>query len=352
MRYRVAVQGFSAFERSTFASFFRLAARRTPAYDPVPGLAECDFAIVDADLPSAVEAVRAAGKWGVALVIGGTPGGPGLARLPRPINLMNLLRVLDELALAEAAPAARAATLGPPSAPAAGRVPSAPPATAKAAGASGAREAGDTVPAHSGLPGSDSPAAPWARAAGRTRWGGPPPGLTTRRLQPDPHSDFGADRGFFSSAVLVEGDARFDHILVVDDSEIALRFIQSRLRRFGFQVHLARSGEEALQMLDEREFRFVFLDVMMRGMDGYQTCKLIKRRVQGPGRQPPVVVMLTSRAGTIDKIRGTLAGCDAYLTKPLVEDELVRVIGEHDEVFQRSFDTTVGGIAAARPPQG
>lgn len=293
MRYRVAVQGFSAFERSTFESFFRQAAHRTPAYDHVAGLAECDFAIVDADLPSAVEAVRAAGKLRVALVIGGTPGGPGLARMPRPINLMNLLCVLDELALAEAAPA--------------------------------------------------------SRAPGRVRWGGPPPGLATRRLQPDPHSDFGADRGF-SSAVLVEGDARFDHILVVDVSEIALRFIQSRLRRFGFQVHLARSGEEALQMLDGREFRFVFLDVMMRGMDGYQTCKLIKRRVQGPGRRPPVVVMLTSRTGTIDKIRGTLAGCDAYLTKPLVEDELVRVIGEHDEVFQRSFDTTVGGIAAARPP--
>ena len=42
--------------------------------------------------------------------------------------------------------------------------------------------------------------------------------------------------------------------------------------------------------------------------------------------------MLTSKASAIDRIRGTLAGCDAYLTKPLIEDELVRVISTHDAV--------------------
>ncbi|HWP19500.1 MAG TPA: response regulator [Burkholderiaceae bacterium] len=311
MRYRVAVQGFSAFERATFESFFRLTARRAPAYDHVGRLRDCDYAIVDADLPAAMDAARAAGKLERALLIGSAAPGTGAACLPRPINLMHLLRVLDELTSEEAP--VRSPVPPPPARPG--------PAEAAASATTAARVPAAAVVA-------------------------PIPGFTTRRLLPD---DPAASGRKLPRSVLTEGDEKFDHILVVDDSDIALRFMQSRLRRFGFQVHLAKSGEEALRMLDERMFQFVFLDVMMQGMDGYQTCKSIKRRSYAPEGRPPVVVMLTSRAGAIDKIRGTLAGCDAYLTKPLLEDELVRVIGEHDEAFQRSFDTTVGGVASARP---
>jgi CheY-like chemotaxis protein len=288
MRYRVAVQGFSPFERSTFQSFFRLAARRQPAYDLVEDLYLCDLVIVDADQFAAVSAVRSAGKLQRALCIGAHDVGPGLARLPRPINLMNVLRLLDEMVQPGAAPghAARSATPAPAPAPV-----------------------------------RSDPARPGAA-------GGPPAA-----------PDVGGGTGF-SNSVMVAGDDTFDHILVVDDSDIALRFMQTRLKRFGFQVHLARSGEEALERIERQQFEFVFLDVMMEGMDGYQTCKLIKRRRPPPGRQVPVVVMLTSRASPVDRIRGTLAGCDAYLTKPLSEDELVRVIGEYDAAFQRGFENT------------
>lgn len=274
LRYRVAVQGFSPFERSTFQSFFRLAARRQPAYDLVDDLRQCDFAIADADQVAAIAAVREAGRLQRCLFIGANEVGPGIARLPRPINLMNLLRLLDEMAQPDTAPARPAA----------------------------------------------APAAPAVPAV------------------PDFRSSSGG--GGFSNSVMVEGDDKFDHILVVDDSDIALRFMQTRLKRFGFKVHLARSGEEALERIERQQFEFVFLDVMMEGMDGYQTCKVIKRRLPPPGRQVPVVVMLTSRAGPVDRIRGTLAGCDAYLTKPLSEDELVRVISQHDAAFQRSFENT------------
>ena len=54
--------------------------------------------------------------------------------------------------------------------------------------------------------------------------------------------------------------------------------------------------------------------------------------------------MLTSRGGSIDKIRGGLAGCDAYLTKPLNEVELLKVLSKYDEQVERSFrDTNLGG---------
>jgi two-component system, cell cycle response regulator len=53
--------------------------------------------------------------------------------------------------------------------------------------------------------------------------------------------------------------------------------------------------------------------------------------------------MLTSRGGTIDKIRGTLAGCDAYLTKPLNETELIKVLAKHDTSIERGFRSTAVG---------
>ncbi|GIX24793.1 MULTISPECIES: response regulator [Caldimonas] len=294
MRYRVALQGFSAFERSTFQSFFRLAARRQPAYDLVEDLRSADLVIADADQPAAVSAVREAGRLPRCLFIGAHDVGAGLGRLPRPINLMNVLRMLDEMSQPGAAPQ-RSALSAAPSRPTAA-----------------APLALEAMP---------------AAASGRAR-----------AMSPS-RPDFSGSSDF-SNSVTVDGDERFDHILVVDDSDIALRFMQARLKRFGFKVHLARSGEEALQRIAQQQFEFVFLDVMMTGMDGYQTCKAIKRKPPSPGRRVPVVVMLTSRAGPVDRIRGTLAGCDAYLTKPLSEDELVRVISRYDAAFQRGFENT------------
>ena len=117
-------------------------------------------------------------------------------------------------------------------------------------------------------------------------------------------------------------------ILVVDDSEVAQRFMANCLGLFGYDVHRAFSGEEALSRVAAEPYAFVFMDVNMPGIDGYQACKLIKKRPYPVGRSAPVVVMLTSRGGVIDKVRGTLSYCDAYLTKPLQLDALVRILGD------------------------
>lgn len=130
-----------------------------------------------------------------------------------------------------------------------------------------------------------------------------------------------------------------DGILVVDDSETALHFMQNRLRRFGFTAELVHSGEEAIQRIAQRPYKFVFLDVMMEGMDGYQACRSIKQRYYPDGK-PPVVVMLTSRTGTIDKAKGKLAGCDAWLAKPLTERDLALVLTKFDVEIQRGFQPT------------
>lgn len=130
-----------------------------------------------------------------------------------------------------------------------------------------------------------------------------------------------------------------DHILVVDDSEVALRFMAVHLQRFGFQIHLARSGAEALERLAQRQFEFVFLDVLMEGLDGFQTCKAIKRAHYPEGQRAPTVVMLTCLASPADRLRGTMAGADAYLTKPLRELELLKVVGER-EITRHAYAVT------------
>ena len=112
------------------------------------------------------------------------------------------------------------------------------------------------------------------------------------------------------------------HILVVDDSEVALRSMQHQLRGFKATVHFAYSGDAALSLLPKYDFQIVFLDVMMAGLDGYQTCRAIKNFKTRSGHMP-AVVMLTSRGGVIDKIRGAMARCDAYLTKPIHKGDLL-----------------------------
>jgi DNA-binding response OmpR family regulator len=79
-------------------------------------------------------------------------------------------------------------------------------------------------------------------------------------------------------------------------------------------------------------------------MDGYQVCREIKQSEYADGKAP-VVVMLSSRGASADKLRGGLAGCDSYLTKPLKEDELLKVLSKYDEQVQRSFRPTNLGLS-------
>src|SRR5262245_53598500 len=96
-RYTVALQGFTSFERGALASFFRLAASRTPAYVEAERLDDCDFVVADGDDTRSVQAVRNAGRMADAVFIGAqTPG--AMATLARPVDPLQLVRELDALA--------------------------------------------------------------------------------------------------------------------------------------------------------------------------------------------------------------------------------------------------------------
>jgi CheY-like chemotaxis protein len=115
-------------------------------------------------------------------------------------------------------------------------------------------------------------------------------------------------------------------VLAVDDSPLMRTFLQNKLQPYGIVPEFAASGEEALFKISKNHFDMIFLDVMLPGMDGYDVCKMIKKNKDNSLMK---VVMLTSKDKTFDKIRGTMAGCDGYLTKPVDEMKLRAIIERH-----------------------
>ncbi len=124
--------------------------------------------------------------------------------------------------------------------------------------------------------------------------------------------------------------ARPIRVMVVDDSQPVRAFMGSVLQNYQITPEFATSGEEALLALLNRDFEIIFLDVVMGGIDGYEVCKQIKNR-RGKGKCR--VVMLTSKDRAFDKIKGALAGCDAYLTKPVDEPKLHAIIKKYSAEF-------------------
>jgi CheY-like chemotaxis protein len=115
-------------------------------------------------------------------------------------------------------------------------------------------------------------------------------------------------------------------VLAVDDSPLMRTFLHNKLAPYGIHPEFAASGEEALFKISKQHFDLIFLDVMLPGMDGYDVCKMIKKNKDNALMK---VVMLTSKDKTFDKIRGTMAGCDGYLTKPVDEMKLRAIIERH-----------------------
>lgn len=120
-------------------------------------------------------------------------------------------------------------------------------------------------------------------------------------------------------------DAAPPTALVVDDSETARRALAARLERLGFDVELATHSGQALARIARRHFDSLFIDVdlgLESAVDGFTLCQQIKRRPRADRGPPPWVALVTGLDAPSDRVRGTLAGCDAYLTKPVDEAEL------------------------------
>ena len=106
-------------------------------------------------------------------------------------------------------------------------------------------------------------------------------------------------------------------ILVIDDDKELCALIRKSLVNESIKVEYCYSGAEGLAMLEKNTYQLILLDVMMPGMDGFQTMERIREKSSVP------ILMLTSKNDSGSKVQGLRSGADDYLTKPFDLDELI-----------------------------
>ena len=133
-------------------------------------------------------------------------------------------------------------------------------------------------------------------------------------------------------------------VLVLEDESSIRSFIVINLRRAGYDVIEAETGEDALERLKENpDTKVALLDIMLPGIDGFEVCRRIRATNTKIG-----IIMLTARSQEMDKVTGLMTGADDYVTKPFSPaeltarvDALIRRLGIDDE--ERSSTELVSG---------
>ena len=109
-------------------------------------------------------------------------------------------------------------------------------------------------------------------------------------------------------------------ILVIEDEKDIADLVTYNLKNSGFHVLVAQDGQQALEIARREHLDLVLLDLMLPRMDGTEVCKFLKRDENT--REIPII-MLTAKAGEIDRIVGLELGAEDYITKPFSPRELV-----------------------------
>ena len=118
-------------------------------------------------------------------------------------------------------------------------------------------------------------------------------------------------------------------VLVLEDESSIRGFIVINLRRAGYEVVEAETGEEALEKLQQNgDVRVALLDIMLPGIDGFEVCRRIRA-----GNSRIGIIMLTARSQEMDKVTGLMTGADDYVTKPFSPAELTARV---DALMRRS----------------
>lgn len=115
-------------------------------------------------------------------------------------------------------------------------------------------------------------------------------------------------------------------ILIVDDVPNNISVLFEALTRSGYKVLVARDGKNAIEQAGLALPDLILLDIMMPGMDGFETCRRLK---QNPATQPIPVLFMTALSETIDKVNGFNMGAVDYITKPFQLQEVLSRIHTH-----------------------
>ena len=118
-------------------------------------------------------------------------------------------------------------------------------------------------------------------------------------------------------------------ILLVDDDATNLDVLRKTLDDQSYRLYVARSGEDAIKIARRARPLVILLDVVMPGIDGYETCRRLK---DDPETRDAAVIFLSALTDPKDKVRGFEAGAVDFITKPFVGDEVIARVNAHLEI--------------------
>ena len=147
----------------------------------------------------------------------------------------------------------------------------------------------------------------------------PPAANTSQLLDNEVHLR-ATDESNFTSGI------RKPLILAVDDSPTIRKLVSITLSEKGHDVVTAPDGVEALKLLAERLPDLILLDINMPRLSGYKLCNFLKKH-ERTAHIP--VIMLSGNNGVIDKMRGKIQGCNAFIGKPFAPEELVKTVNQY-----------------------
>jgi len=124
-------------------------------------------------------------------------------------------------------------------------------------------------------------------------------------------------------------------ILLIEDNEELGTLLCNFLRRDGFSVFHARTGEEGLLFCSRQKVKLVLLDVMLPGLNGFSVCGTIRETANIP------IMIISARSDKEDKIQGLRFGADDYIEKPFDIDVLLAKI---HAVLRRNYDMSEKGV--------
>ena len=112
-------------------------------------------------------------------------------------------------------------------------------------------------------------------------------------------------------------------ILVVEDEPNIVLSLQFLMKKAGFDVRVARDGEEALELVNEQPPDLILLDVMIPKRDGYDVCQTIRAN---PDWAKIYIIMLTAKGRDVDREKGLALGANDYVTKPFSTRDLTEKV--------------------------
>jgi DNA-binding response OmpR family regulator len=121
-------------------------------------------------------------------------------------------------------------------------------------------------------------------------------------------------------------------VLIVDDEPNIVLSLEFLMKKAGYDVRVARSGEAALSAIAEAPPDLVLLDVMIPERNGFDVCQAIRAN---PDWQAVKIVMLTAKGREIEREKGMALGADDYITKPFSTREVVRRVRQLLEADDR-----------------